>query len=66
MRLGGAEIGVGLMGTWLRVREQVDSNFLGQHAQTAVSTSRACCNSLSRALPATGPRWRQRGRSGHW
>jgi MFS transporter, DHA2 family, multidrug resistance protein len=31
MRLGGAEIGVGLMGTWLRVREQVHSNFLGQH-----------------------------------
>lgn len=31
MRLGGAEIGVALMGTWLRVREQVHSNFLGQH-----------------------------------
>ena len=30
-RLGGAEIGVALMGTWLRVREQVHSNLLGQH-----------------------------------
>jgi DHA2 family multidrug resistance protein len=31
MRLGGAEIGVALMATWLRVREQIHSNFLGQH-----------------------------------
>ena len=31
MRLGGAEIGIALMGTWLRVREQIHSNFLGQH-----------------------------------
>jgi DHA2 family multidrug resistance protein len=31
MRLGGAEIGVALMGTWLRVREQIHSNYLGQH-----------------------------------
>jgi DHA2 family multidrug resistance protein len=31
MRLGGAEIGIALMGTWLRVREQVHSNFLGLH-----------------------------------
>jgi MFS transporter, DHA2 family, multidrug resistance protein len=33
MRLGGAEIGVALMGTWLRVREQIHSNFLGQHLE---------------------------------
>ena len=33
VRLGGAEIGVALMGTWLRVREQIHSNFLGQHLQ---------------------------------
>jgi MFS transporter, DHA2 family, multidrug resistance protein len=33
MRLGGAEIGVALMGTWLRVREQVHSNFLGLHLE---------------------------------
>jgi DHA2 family multidrug resistance protein len=32
-RLGGAEIGVALMGTWLRVREQVHSNFLGLHIE---------------------------------
>jgi DHA2 family multidrug resistance protein len=31
MRLGGAEIGVSLMATWLRVREQIHSNFIGQH-----------------------------------
>jgi len=30
-RLGGAEIGIALMGTWLRVREQIHSNLLGQH-----------------------------------
>jgi DHA2 family multidrug resistance protein len=30
-RLGGAEIGVALMGTWLRVREQIHSNYIGQH-----------------------------------
>jgi len=31
VRLGGAEIGLSLMATWLRVREQIHSNFLGQH-----------------------------------
>lgn len=31
MRLGGAEIGVALMTTWLRVREQIHSNLLGLH-----------------------------------
>ncbi|WP_407158750.1 MFS transporter [Bradyrhizobium sp. STM 3557] len=34
MRLGGAEIGVALMGTWLRVREQVNSAYLGPHVQS--------------------------------
>jgi DHA2 family multidrug resistance protein len=34
MRLGGAEIGVALMGTWLRVREQIHSNYLGLHIQS--------------------------------
>jgi DHA2 family multidrug resistance protein len=33
MRLGGAEIGIALMGTWLRVREQVHSSFLGLHVE---------------------------------
>ncbi|QUS38071.1 MFS transporter [Tardiphaga alba] len=31
MRLGGAEISVALMTTWLRMREQVHSNLLGLH-----------------------------------
>jgi DHA2 family multidrug resistance protein len=34
MRLGGAEIGIALMGTWLRVREQIHSNYLGQHVES--------------------------------
>ncbi|MGV7219703.1 MFS transporter [Bradyrhizobium sp. UFLA05-112] len=34
MRLGGAEIGIALMGTWLRIREQIHSNYLGQHVAT--------------------------------
>lgn len=33
MRLGGAEIGVALMGTWLRVREQVHSFYIGQNLE---------------------------------
>jgi DHA2 family multidrug resistance protein len=33
VRLGGAEIGIALMGTWLRVREQIHSNYLGQHLE---------------------------------
>ena len=33
VRLGGAEIGMALMGTWLGVREQVHSNFLGLHVE---------------------------------
>src|ERR1700719_1610050 len=33
MRLGGAEIGIAVMGTWLRVREQIHSNYLGQHLE---------------------------------
>lgn len=35
IRLGGAEIGIALMGTWLRVREQVHSNLLGQYVTHA-------------------------------
>jgi MFS transporter, DHA2 family, multidrug resistance protein len=33
MRLGGAEIGVALMGTWLRVREQIHSFYIGQNLE---------------------------------
>jgi MFS transporter, DHA2 family, multidrug resistance protein len=32
-RLGGAEIGIALMGTWLRVREQIHSYYLGVHVE---------------------------------
>jgi MFS transporter, DHA2 family, multidrug resistance protein len=31
VRLGGSEIGISLMATWIRVREQTHSNFIGQH-----------------------------------
>jgi DHA2 family multidrug resistance protein len=31
VRLGGAETGISLMATWIRVREQTHSNFIGQH-----------------------------------
>jgi DHA2 family multidrug resistance protein len=31
VRLGGAETSISLMATWLRVREQIHSNFIGQH-----------------------------------
>ncbi|NPV21756.1 MFS transporter [Bradyrhizobium aeschynomenes] len=42
MRLGGAEIGVALMGTWLRVREQVHSAYLGLNIQSGdVDVARA-------------------------
>jgi DHA2 family multidrug resistance protein len=34
MRLGSAEIGTALMGTWLRVREQINSAYLGPHVQS--------------------------------
>jgi len=34
VRLGGAEIGISLMATWLRVREQIHSNLLGLHVET--------------------------------
>ncbi|MET0970304.1 MAG: arabinose ABC transporter permease, partial [Tardiphaga sp.] len=34
MRLGGAEIGNALMGTWLRIREQIHSNLLGYNIST--------------------------------
>ena len=37
MRLGGAEIGVALMGTWLRVREQVHSYYLGLHIENGAT-----------------------------
>ncbi|WP_024514931.1 MFS transporter [Bradyrhizobium sp. Tv2a-2] len=32
-RLGGSEIGIALMGTWLRVREQIHSYYIGVHVE---------------------------------
>ncbi|MGM5019104.1 MFS transporter [Tardiphaga sp. 367_B4_N1_1] len=37
IRLGGAEFGVALMSTWLRVREQIHSNLLGLHVSNGSS-----------------------------
>lgn len=38
LRLGGTQIGVALMGTWIRIREQNYSNLLGQHVKTEDET----------------------------
>ncbi len=46
-RLGGAEIGISLMGTWLRVREQIHSNFLGQHVENGAADVTQRLNQLS-------------------
>jgi DHA2 family multidrug resistance protein len=34
MRLGGAQIGIALIGAWLRVREQLNSAYIGLHVQS--------------------------------
>jgi DHA2 family multidrug resistance protein len=47
MRLGGAEIGVALMGTWLRVREQIHSNFNGQHLDSGSASVARMLKQLS-------------------
>jgi DHA2 family multidrug resistance protein len=47
MRLGGAEIGVALMGTWLRVREQIHSNFIGQHLDSGSASVARMLKQLS-------------------
>jgi MFS transporter, DHA2 family, multidrug resistance protein len=36
-RLGGSEIGIALIGTWLRVREQVHSYYLGVHVENGAA-----------------------------
>ncbi len=59
MRLGGAEIGVALMGTWLRVREQIHSNFIGQHVESAATMSRGYSGSCRTALPVMARRPRR-------
>jgi MFS transporter, DHA2 family, multidrug resistance protein len=54
MRLGGAEIGISLMGTWLRVREQIHSNFLGQHVENGAAEVTQRLNQLSSFFAAHG------------
>jgi MFS transporter, DHA2 family, multidrug resistance protein len=54
MRLGGAEIGVALMGTWLRVREQIHSNFLGQHLANGSENVVSFLKRLSDSLASHG------------
>jgi len=54
MRLGGAEIGIALMGTWLRVREQIHSNFLGQHVENGSAAVTKMLNQLSAGFTSHG------------
>lgn len=52
LRLGVTQIGAALMTTWLRVREQVHSNLLGQHVMVGDPKVTDTLNSLtSRFLP---------------
>jgi MFS transporter, DHA2 family, multidrug resistance protein len=54
MRLGGAEIGVALMGTWLRVREQIHSNFLGQHLENGAADVTKILGQMSASFTSHG------------
>lgn len=54
MRLGGAEIGVALMGTWLRVREQIHSNYLGQHVENGSGNVTLLLQKLSNFFASHG------------
>jgi DHA2 family multidrug resistance protein len=53
-RLGGAEIGVALMGTWLRVREQIHSNFIGQHVENGSAHVTRILKQLSEGFAGHG------------
>jgi DHA2 family multidrug resistance protein len=53
-RLGAAEIGVALMTTWLRVREQIHSNYLGQHVASGYMSVARVIDQLSAELAARG------------
>jgi DHA2 family multidrug resistance protein len=53
-RLGGAEIGVALMGTWLRVREQVHSNFIGLHLENGSADVTKILGQLSESFTSRG------------
>jgi DHA2 family multidrug resistance protein len=54
VRLGGAEIGVAVMGTWLRVREQVHSNFIGQHVENGSADVTKIISQLSGSFSSHG------------
>jgi DHA2 family multidrug resistance protein len=54
VRLGGAEIGIALMGTWLRVREQVHSNFIGQHVENGGADVTQTLNRLGNFFASHG------------
>jgi MFS transporter, DHA2 family, multidrug resistance protein len=54
MRLGGAEIGIALMGTWLRVREQIHSNYLGQHVENGSDNVTRMLQTLSNFFASHG------------
>src|SRR6201992_3181129 len=53
-RLGAAEIGVALMTTWLRVREQIHSNYLGQQLASGYMSVARAIDQLSAQLAARG------------
>jgi MFS transporter, DHA2 family, multidrug resistance protein len=53
-RLGGAEIGVALITTWLRVREQIHSNYLGQHVAQGYQNVSRMLSHLSGQFAARG------------
>jgi MFS transporter, DHA2 family, multidrug resistance protein len=54
MRLGGAEIGIALMATWLRVREQIHSNFLGQHLENGSADVARILGQLAQGFAGRG------------
>jgi DHA2 family multidrug resistance protein len=54
VRLGTAEIGIALMGTWLRVREQIHSNFVGQHVETGGAHVTQTLNQLTNFFASHG------------
>jgi len=55
MRVCGVEIGVALIGTWLRVREQIHSNYLGLHVADSAANVAALLNSLANNFMRNGP-----------
>jgi MFS transporter, DHA2 family, multidrug resistance protein len=53
-RLAGAEMGISLMGTWLRVREQIHSNFIGQHVENGGAHVAQALNQLGNFFAGHG------------